>query len=137
METKSSAFNLLFGTEGVTYQVVSINSTEKVINALKEMGIEEKIEPVETHLNDKTGVARFKVYLEKWRKYSIELENNPDLKCNFICKNIRHNVGQNKIDSKELGIKVFASVAALADHVCHHRTKGSIGGGDLTAPEIT
>jgi Fe2+ transport system protein FeoA len=43
METKSSAFNLMFGTEGLTYQVVSINSTEKVINALKEMGIEENI----------------------------------------------------------------------------------------------
>jgi acyl carrier protein len=41
-----------------------------------------------------------------------------------------------EIDSKELGIKVFASVAALADHVYHHRTKGDIGGGDLTAPEF-
>ncbi len=41
-----------------------------------------------------------------------------------------------EIDSKELGIKVFASVAALADHVYHHRTKGHVGGGDLTAPEV-
>ena len=41
-----------------------------------------------------------------------------------------------EIDSKELGIKVFASVAALADHVYHYRTKGGIGGGDLTAPEF-
>jgi acyl carrier protein len=39
-----------------------------------------------------------------------------------------------EIDSKELGIKVFASVAALADHVHHHRTKSHVGTGDLTAP---
>jgi len=39
-----------------------------------------------------------------------------------------------EIDSKELGIKVFASVAALADHVCNHRAKTHAGAGDLTAP---
>jgi acyl carrier protein len=41
-----------------------------------------------------------------------------------------------EIESKELGIKVFASVAALADHVYHHRTKGHAGAGDLTASEL-
>ncbi|MCK9391089.1 MAG: phosphopantetheine-binding protein [Syntrophales bacterium] len=39
-----------------------------------------------------------------------------------------------EIDSKELGVKVFASVAALADHVYHHRTKNNAGAGGLTAP---
>jgi acyl carrier protein len=39
-----------------------------------------------------------------------------------------------EIDSKELGIKVFASVASLADHVYHHRTKTQADAGDLTAP---
>ncbi len=41
-----------------------------------------------------------------------------------------------EIESKELGIKVFASVAALADHVYHHRTKSHAGAGDSTAPEF-
>jgi acyl carrier protein len=40
-----------------------------------------------------------------------------------------------EIDSKELGMEVFASVATLAEHVYHHRTKIHAGaGGDLTAP---
>jgi len=43
-----------------------------------------------------------------------------------------------EIDSKELGIKVFASVAALADHVYHYRTKNhAAAGGDLTAPGLS
>jgi acyl carrier protein len=28
-----------------------------------------------------------------------------------------------KIDSKEIGVKVFASVRALAEHVHHHRSE--------------
>ena len=41
-----------------------------------------------------------------------------------------------EIDSKELGIKVFASVAALADHVSHHRAKPGTGIGNLPAPSV-
>jgi acyl carrier protein len=31
-----------------------------------------------------------------------------------------------KIDSKELGVKVFASVTALADHVHHHQSEKNV-----------